>query len=107
MAAEADVVLVIGSPNSSNSLRLVEVAERAGAAAYLADGPEQIDPDWLAGAGTIGLTAGASAPAELVEAVVDALAALGPIRREEPAGTEETYRFTLPPMPALPTTKRI
>ncbi|WP_051451844.1 4-hydroxy-3-methylbut-2-enyl diphosphate reductase [Actinospica robiniae] len=107
VAAEADVVLVIGSPNSSNSLRLVEVAERAGAAAYLADGPEQIDPDWLAGAGTIGLTAGASAPAQLVESVVEALAALGPIRREEPAGIEETYRFSLPPMPALPTTKRI
>ena len=106
VAADADVVLVVGSPNSSNSLRLVEVAERAGSAAYLVDGPEQIDPDWLAGAGTVGLTAGASAPAPLVEAVVAALAALGPIRREEPAGIEETYRFTLPAMPALPTTKR-
>jgi 4-hydroxy-3-methylbut-2-enyl diphosphate reductase len=107
VACDADVVLVIGSPNSSNSLRLVEVAQRAGAAAYLADGPEQIDPDWLAGAATVGLTAGASAPAQLVEAVVDALAALGPIRREEPDGIEETYRFSLPPMPALPSTKRI
>jgi 4-hydroxy-3-methylbut-2-enyl diphosphate reductase len=107
VAADADVVLVVGSPNSSNSLRLVEVARRAGAAAYLVDGPDQIDPDWLAGAGALGLTAGASAPAPLVEAVVSALAALGPIRREEPKGIEETYRFTLPAMPALPTTKRI
>ena len=97
------MVLVIGSPNSSNSLRLVEVAERAGAAAYLVDGPEQVDPAWLAGAGAVGITAGASAPAPLVEAVVAALAALGPIRREEPAGIEENYHFTLPPMPALPT----
>ena len=107
VAANADVVLVVGSPNSSNSLRLVEVAARAGAAAYLVDGPEQIDPEWLTGAGTVGITAGASAPAPLVEAVVAALAALGPIRREEPEGIEETYRFTLPAMPALPTTKRI
>ncbi|HTJ65975.1 MAG TPA: 4-hydroxy-3-methylbut-2-enyl diphosphate reductase [Actinospica sp.] len=105
VAAGADVVLVVGSPNSSNSLRLVEVAERAGAAAYLVDSPEQVDPEWLAGAGVVGITAGASAPAPLVEAVVAALAALGPIRREEPAGIEETYRFTLPAMPALPSKK--
>ena len=105
VAAGADVVLVVGSTNSSNSLRLVEVAERAGAAAHLVDGPEQIDPEWLVGAGVVGLTAGASAPAPLVEGVVAALAALGPIRREEPAGIEETYRFTLPAMPALPTKK--
>ncbi|HET9173527.1 MAG TPA: 4-hydroxy-3-methylbut-2-enyl diphosphate reductase, partial [Actinospica sp.] len=105
VAAGADVVLVVGSPNSSNSLRLVEVAERAGATAHLVDGPEQVDPDWLAGAGVVGITAGASAPAPLVEAVVAALAALGPIRREEPSGIEETYRFTLPAMPALPTKK--
>jgi 4-hydroxy-3-methylbut-2-enyl diphosphate reductase len=105
VAAGADVVLVVGSPNSSNSLRLVEVAARAGAAAHLVDGADQIDPEWLAGAGVVGLTAGASAPAPLVEEVVAALAALGPIRREEPAGIEETYRFTLPAMPALPTKK--
>ena len=105
VAAGADVVLVVGSTNSSNSLRLVEVAERAGAAAHLVDGAEQVDPAWLADAGTVGLTAGASAPPALVEEVVAALAALGPIRREEPAGTEENYRFTLPAMPALPTKK--
>jgi 4-hydroxy-3-methylbut-2-enyl diphosphate reductase len=105
VAAGADVVLVVGSPNSSNSLRLVEVAERAGAAGHLVDGADQIDPAWLAGAGVVGLTAGASAPAPLVEAVVAALAALGPIRREEPAGITENYRFTLPAMPALPTKK--
>jgi 4-hydroxy-3-methylbut-2-en-1-yl diphosphate reductase len=101
IAAEVDVVLVVGSRNSSNSLRLVEVAERAGAAAYLVDGPDEIDPAWLIGAGSVGLTAGASAPPLLVEAVADALSGLGPVLREEPPGVEENLQFTLPPMPAL------
>jgi 4-hydroxy-3-methylbut-2-enyl diphosphate reductase len=105
VAAGADVVLVVGSTNSSNSLRLVEVAERAGAVAHLVDGPDQVDPEWLAGAGVVGLTAGASAPAALVDELVAALTALGPVHREEPAGIEENYRFTLPAMPALPTKK--
>lgn len=99
IAAEVDVVLVVGSQNSSNSKRLVEVAERAGAAAYLIDGADEIDPAWLAGAASIGLTAGASAPPKLVDEVADALAGLGPVDREDPPGVEESYRFTLPPMP--------
>jgi 4-hydroxy-3-methylbut-2-enyl diphosphate reductase len=102
IAADVDVVLVVGSRNSSNSLRLVEVAERAGAAAYLIDGPEEIDPAWLAGASSVGLTAGASAPPALVEAVVDALGGLGRVERREPPGVEESYKFTLPPMPPAP-----
>jgi 4-hydroxy-3-methylbut-2-enyl diphosphate reductase len=99
IAAEVDVVLVVGSQNSSNSKRLVEVAERAGAAAYLIDGADEIDPAWLVGARSVGLTAGASAPPKLVEDVADALAGLGPVHREDPPGVEESYKFVLPPMP--------
>ncbi len=106
IAAEVDVVLVVGSQNSSNSKRLVEVAERAGAAAYLIDGADEIDPAWLAGARSVGLTAGASAPPKLVDEVADALAGLGPVHREEPPGVEESYKFTLPPMPPLATARR-
>jgi 4-hydroxy-3-methylbut-2-enyl diphosphate reductase len=105
VAADVDVVLVIGSQNSSNSKRLVEVAERAGAAAYLVDGPDEVDPGWLAGAGSVGLTAGASAPPRLVDAVAAALAGLGLVDREDRPGVEESYKFTLPPMP-VPATGR-
>jgi 4-hydroxy-3-methylbut-2-enyl diphosphate reductase len=106
IAAEVDVVLVVGSQNSSNSRRLVEVAQRAGAAAYLVDGADEIDPAWLAGAGSVGLTAGASAPPKLVDDVADALSGLGPVDREDPPGVEESYRFTLPPMPPLAAVRR-
>jgi 4-hydroxy-3-methylbut-2-en-1-yl diphosphate reductase len=106
IAGEVDVVLVVGSQNSSNSKRLVEVAERAGAAAYLIDGADEIDPAWLAGAASVGLTAGASAPPKLVDEVADALAGLGPVEREDPPGVEESYRFTLPPMPPLTAARR-
>ncbi|HEU5426512.1 MAG TPA: 4-hydroxy-3-methylbut-2-enyl diphosphate reductase [Actinocrinis sp.] len=106
IAAEVDVVLVVGSQNSSNSKRLVEVAERAGAASYLIDGADEIDPAWLVGARSVGLTAGASAPPKLVDEVADALAGLGPVDREDPPGVEESYKFTLPPMPSLRTARR-
>jgi 4-hydroxy-3-methylbut-2-enyl diphosphate reductase len=102
IAAEVDTVLVIGSRNSSNSLRLVEVAQRAGAAAYLIDGADEIDPAWLADSDSVGVTAGASAPPPLVDEVVDALSGLGAVLREEPPGVVESFRFTLPPMPAAP-----
>ncbi|HXR73062.1 4-hydroxy-3-methylbut-2-enyl diphosphate reductase, partial [Actinocrinis sp.] len=106
IAAEVDVVLVVGSQNSSNSKRLVEVAERAGAASYLIDGADEIDPAWLVGARSVGLTAGASAPPKLVDEVAQALAGLGPVDREDPPGVEESYKFTLPPMPSLRTARR-
>ena len=102
IAEEVDTVLVVGSRNSSNSLRLVEVAQRAGAAAYLIDGADEIDPAWLADSDSVGVTAGASAPPPLVDEVVDALSGLGAILREDPPGVEESYRFTLPPMPIAP-----
>jgi 4-hydroxy-3-methylbut-2-enyl diphosphate reductase len=96
VAAEADVVLVIGSTNSSNSRRLVEVAERAGARAYLVDDAGCVDLRWLGGARTVGLTAGASAPSRLVDDVVAALTALGARVVTEHTTTIEDVRFALP-----------
>jgi 4-hydroxy-3-methylbut-2-en-1-yl diphosphate reductase len=94
IAAEADVVLVVGSANSSNSRRLVEVARRAGVAAHLLDRLTDLRDEWLAGARVIGVTAGASAPPHLVDELV---AALGPVRVEERAVAREAVEFTLPP----------
>ncbi|MGH8792400.1 MAG: hypothetical protein ACRDXX_07125, partial [Stackebrandtia sp.] len=96
IAAEADLVLVVGSGNSSNSRRLVEVAVDAGAAAHLIEDVGDILPDWLDGAATVGLTAGASAPPHLVDTVVEHLAALGPVTVEERQVVEENVQFTLP-----------
>jgi 4-hydroxy-3-methylbut-2-en-1-yl diphosphate reductase len=96
MARECDLLLVIGSENSSNSKRLVEVAEREGCRAALIDDELGIDPSLLVGAETVGVTAGASAPEVLVDRVLDALAGLGRIQVEERQVTEESMRFTLP-----------
>jgi 4-hydroxy-3-methylbut-2-en-1-yl diphosphate reductase len=93
VATEADLVLVIGSPNSSNSVRLVELARRAGTSAYLIDDAGDIRAEWLAGVRTIGLTAGASAPPRLVDEVLAALAPGTVIERET---ATESIRFTLP-----------
>jgi 4-hydroxy-3-methylbut-2-enyl diphosphate reductase len=96
IAREADVVLVAGSVTSSNSKRLVEVAEREGARAYLVDDETDIDVAWLEHATTVGITAGASAPERIVHRLVAALASLGPIDVEERTQTIETLRFRLP-----------
>jgi 4-hydroxy-3-methylbut-2-enyl diphosphate reductase len=96
VAAEADVVLVVGSENSSNSMRLVEVSERRGTPAYLVDDATEIDPAWLHGASTVGLTAGASAPDQLVREIVDELRGLGPVEVEDRTITQETIQFGLP-----------
>ncbi len=96
VAGDSDLVLVVGSANSSNSLRLVEVAKREGTAAYLVDGVEQVDLGWLRDADTIGLSAGASAPHKLVDELVAALGGLGRLEVTERAVTRETVRFTLP-----------
>jgi 4-hydroxy-3-methylbut-2-enyl diphosphate reductase len=96
MGDECDLLLVVGSGNSSNSKRLVEVSERAGTRAYLIDDDGDIDPSWLHGARTIGLTAGASAPENLVWQVVDALRGLGPVTVEERSITQEDVTFYLP-----------
>ena len=97
IAREADVVLVVGSPNSSNSVRLVEVAKDAGAgAAYLVDDAGEIDDRWLDSAGTVGLTSGASVPEELVSGVLEKLAALGFGDVEEVEAVKERMVFQLP-----------
>jgi len=96
VAGESDLVLVAGSANSSNSVRLVETAQRAGAAAHLIDGPSDIQLGWLAGVSTIGLTAGASAPPAVVEDIITALSGLGPVEVTERVITTENIRFGLP-----------
>jgi len=96
IAADSDLVLVAGSANSSNSKRLVETAERAGTRAYLVDGPEDIQLGWLAGASTIGLAAGASAPPAIVGQIVSALAGLGEVQTREVVVATETVQFGLP-----------
>ncbi|MFI7608409.1 4-hydroxy-3-methylbut-2-enyl diphosphate reductase [Micromonospora sp. NPDC049366] len=96
VAGRADLVLVVGSTNSSNSRRLVEVAERAGARAHLVDDVSGIDLRWLAGAATVGVTAGASAPPGLVDEVVAALTALGAREVSEHTAAVEDVVFTLP-----------
>src|SRR5262249_14196923 len=96
VAAESDLVLVAGSANSSNSLRLVETAERAGVPAYLIDGPADIQLGWLAGSSTIGISAGASAPPAVVGQIVAALAGLGLVDVSERVTTTESIHFSLP-----------
>ena len=96
LAQECDLLLVIGSQNSSNSKRLVEVAEREGCRAELLDDETEIDPAWLLEADTVAVTAGASAPEMLVERVIGALAGLGPVQVEERNVVDESVRFTLP-----------
>ncbi len=97
LAAECDLVLVVGSGNSSNSRRLVEVAERSGCRALLIEGPQDIPPEHLVGARRVGLTAGASAPEALVESVIRALDGVGGVEVSERAVATEDVHFKLPP----------
>ena len=96
LALESDLVLVVGSLASSNSNRLRELAERCGCRAYLIDGPQDIDTDWLQGTVSIGLTAGASAPEVLVQAVIGRLIELGARPPQELGGVREDIYFSLP-----------
>lgn len=109
LALECDVVLVVGSPNSSNSTRLRELAERCGTRAYLIDGASEIDPHWLSGAApesddkpgieqnlTVGVTAGASAPEKLVQDVLEKLTDLGLHKVVDQAGKVEKTSFSMP-----------
>ena len=96
LAAECDLMLVVGSPNSSNSNRLRELAEREGVESYLIDGAHEIDPRWVEGRRHIGVTAGASAPDVLVQGVIDRLRALGAGDVRELDGKPEDMVFALP-----------
>ncbi|MEL6487349.1 MAG: 4-hydroxy-3-methylbut-2-enyl diphosphate reductase [Pseudomonadota bacterium] len=96
LAKDCDLVLVVGAPNSSNSLRLVEVAERLGTPGKLIQRASEIDPAWLEGVETVGLTAGASAPEVLVREVVDGLAAMRNVTEETITTADENMVFKLP-----------
>jgi len=96
LALETGVVFVVGSPNSSNSNRLRELAERCGAKAYLVDHPDQLQQEWVTGATAIGVTAGASAPEELVSQVVNRLKEWGGESPRELVGREENIVFSMP-----------
>ncbi|MGW4213225.1 4-hydroxy-3-methylbut-2-enyl diphosphate reductase [Lentzea sp. NPDC004789] len=97
VAARSDLVLVVGSKNSSNSVRMVELAARGGTPAHLVDDASEIDPAWLTGVSTVGVSAGASAPPGLVDEVVSALRAMGPISVSTHTTATETISFTVPP----------
>ena len=97
LAEEVDVVLVVGANNSSNSNRLREIAEQEGVRAYLIEDAAALDPNWLDGLTAVGITAGASAPEELVDELVERLAELHEIDVERLSGVEENVRFRLPP----------
>jgi len=96
MAPQCDVVIVVGSPNSSNSNRLREVAEHMGAQAYMVDSAEELRPEWIAGKRRVGVTAGASAPEVLVNQLIERLKALGAQSVRPLEGITETVQFSLP-----------
>jgi 4-hydroxy-3-methylbut-2-enyl diphosphate reductase len=102
LAPQCDLVIVVGSPNSSNSNRLREVARNQGVDAYMVDNAGELKPEWLAGKARVGVTAGASAPEVLVKDVIDRLKALGADRVSDVEGIEERVTFPLPKSLALP-----
>ena len=96
MAPQCDVVIVVGSPNSSNSNRLREVAQHIGAQAYMVDSASDLKPEWIAGKRRIGVTAGASAPQVLVDELIERLKKLGAANVRTLPGITEHVVFTLP-----------
>jgi 4-hydroxy-3-methylbut-2-enyl diphosphate reductase len=96
MSPQVDVVVVVGSPTSSNSNRLREVARKLGTASYMVDSAEELQASWFEGKQRVGLTAGASAPDVLVQAVIDRLRSLGAVAVRKMDGIEETVKFPLP-----------
>ena len=102
LAADCDLLLVVGSPNSSNSNRLRELAERMGTEAYLIDSEDDIQSQWLVGKSAVGISAGASAPEVLVQKVVNYLQSLGATLPQEQVGTPENITFSMPKELRLP-----
>jgi 4-hydroxy-3-methylbut-2-enyl diphosphate reductase len=96
LAPTVDVVIVVGSPTSSNSNRLRELAQRLGTVAYMVDEPDDLKPEWFENRRSVGLTAGASAPDILVQQVIERLRALGAVSVRKLAGVQETTHFPLP-----------
>jgi 4-hydroxy-3-methylbut-2-en-1-yl diphosphate reductase len=96
LSKRVDLILVVGASNSSNSNRLREIGAEAGIPSYLVADGSELDPSWFVGKSTIGITAGASAPEVLVEDVIDALRAIGPVQVEALAGVQESVEFRLP-----------
>ena len=96
MSPQVDVLIVVGSPTSSNSNRLRELAAKLGTEAYMVDDASELQEDWFAGRNRVGLTAGASAPEVLVKAVIDRIRALGAVSVRKMDGIEETIKFPLP-----------
>ena len=96
MSPQVDVLIVVGSPTSSNSNRLREVALKLGTASYMVDSAEELQSEWFEGRQRVGLTAGASAPEILVRQVIDRIKALGAVSVRKMAGIEETVKFPLP-----------
>jgi 4-hydroxy-3-methylbut-2-enyl diphosphate reductase len=96
LAKIADVILVVGAANSSNSNRLREIAAEQGVRAYLIADAEALDPAWLEGVSAVGITAGASAPEDLVQKVIDRLARIEPVELETLPGITENVRFRMP-----------
>ena len=96
LASVCDVVLVVGSPNSSNSNRLRELSDRMGTPAYLVDGAEDVKPEWFAKDAVVGVTAGASAPEVLVQGVIECLRGWGAQMAEELDGRPENVTFSMP-----------
>ncbi|HVE07428.1 MAG TPA: 4-hydroxy-3-methylbut-2-enyl diphosphate reductase, partial [Paraburkholderia sp.] len=96
LSTQVDVLLVVGATNSSNSNRLREIGSESGVPSYLVADGSEVKPEWFANAQTVGITAGASAPEEMVENVIDALRALGSVDVSTMAGREEKVEFKLP-----------
>jgi 4-hydroxy-3-methylbut-2-enyl diphosphate reductase len=96
LSKQVDVLLVVGATNSSNSNRLCEIGAETGVPSYLVADGSELKADWFANAQTVGITAGASAPEEMVKHVINALRALGPVEVTTMSGREEKVEFKLP-----------
>jgi 4-hydroxy-3-methylbut-2-enyl diphosphate reductase len=96
MSPQVDLVIVVGSPTSSNSNRLRELAQRMDTTSYMVDNADELRPEWFDGIARVGLTAGASAPEVLVQQVIERIKALGAVSVRKLSGIEETIKFPLP-----------